>query len=147
MKPKRIVLRNNGPVKAFFKNLYYPRLQVNKHGEIILAISKDGELTKGILVGKTRGSKSQVRIGQLFDDWEVCGEFEDYDGEVTVRFRNKLKRHGEVSGMRFIDKYKGCSIYQPYRSKEYAVMVGWDFVQQPFPSIRACKRYIKEQAA
>ena len=144
---KRIILRNHGSVEAG-DNLYFPRLQVNKRGEIILALSKAKcGLTKGIFVGMIHGRKSKtIALGQVFDDWEVCGEFEDYDGEVTVSFKNQVKQHGEVSGMRFVDRYKGCNIYRPWGSKMYAVIIG-DFVQQPFTSLRACKRYINENFA
>ena len=147
---KKVVLRNNGSVSDD-DNLYFPRLQVNGRGEIILAISKSKNgLTKGILVGTVHNRKSKVPIGQLFTDWEVAGELEDYDGEVNVTIRNQVKRHGEVTGMRFIDKYKGHYIYRPYGPKNatsYLIMEGFDFIQQSFASVRACKRYINEKAA
>lgn len=71
----------------------YPRLQINKHGEIVLATGMDNKykLTTGILVAKTPDSKSKVPIGKKFDDWEVVGELKDYDGQITVQFENKFK--------------------------------------------------------
>jgi hypothetical protein len=86
----KVVLNNSGPVDAGH-DIYFPRLQVNKRGEIVLATGKDGFLTTGILVGKTKESKSEVPIGKKFTDWEVCGELTDYDGEVTVTFQNWQK--------------------------------------------------------
>ncbi len=69
----------------------YPRLQVNKLGEIILATGKKNTLTTGILVAKTPESKSKWGIGTKFTDWEVVGELKDYDGQITVQFENKFK--------------------------------------------------------
>lgn len=69
----------------------YPRLQINKIGEIILATGKKNTLTTGILVAKTPDSKSKVPIGKKFDDWEVVGPLEDYDGQITVQFENQFK--------------------------------------------------------
>lgn len=69
--------------------LYYPRLQVNKHGEIVLALEKQGCLTRGILVAKTPTSTSVIPIGKVWADWEVAGELEDYDGAVTVVLKNE----------------------------------------------------------
>ena len=73
-------------------NTYYPRLQVNKHGEIVLALYKHDYLTTGILVGKTPDSKSEWPIGKRFDDWEVAGELEDYDGQITITLENNVLR-------------------------------------------------------
>jgi hypothetical protein len=70
--------------------LYYPRLQVNKHGEIVLATYKKGILTTGILVGRTPWSKSTVPFGRKFSDWEVVGELTDYGGEVEVCLKNEV---------------------------------------------------------
>ena len=85
------ILLDNKQATVLDSNLYYPRLQVNTLGEIVLAISKEGSLTKGILVGKIKDSKSPVPIGKKFDDWEVCGELTDYDGEVIVAFQNEIQ--------------------------------------------------------
>lgn len=85
----QVVLRNTGSVDAGH-NLYFPRLQINKRGEIVLATGKEGSLTTGVLVAKTPESKSTLSIGQKFTDWEVCGELQDYDGEVSVTFKNKV---------------------------------------------------------
>lgn len=87
-----IKLNNTGPVDCIVKNLYFPRLQVNKRGEIVLAISKSKKygLTKGILVGKTKDSTSKLDIGTKITDWEVCGELTDYNGEVSVSFKNMV---------------------------------------------------------
>ena len=88
-----IVLNNSNScdaVKSFMPNLYYPRLQVNDRGEIVLSIERTGSLTKGICVGKTKESKSDLPIGQRLDDWEVCGELSDYDGEITVSIKNRF---------------------------------------------------------
>ncbi len=84
-----VVLNNKKPIDII-PNVYYPRLQINGRGEIVLAISKDGILTSGILVDKTADSKSPFGIGKKFDDWEVGGELVDYDGEVAVLFKNKV---------------------------------------------------------
>ncbi len=90
-----ILLPNNGPVKSITcVNLYYPRLQVNKRGEIVLAISKHKTLTKGILVGLTAESTSKTSIGTIIDDWEVCGDLVDYDGEVDVKLTNTIRKRG-----------------------------------------------------
>jgi hypothetical protein len=99
-----VKLRNDGPTNAGCAskayNLYYPRLQVNKHGEIVLALSRsENGLTRGLLVGRVAGSNPQVfgvvprtlPIGKRFDDWEVGGELTDYDGEVTITFKNNKK--------------------------------------------------------
>jgi len=67
----------------------YPRLQVNKHGEVVLVIENRGLLSTEILVGKLPGSKSTVPLGKRFDDWEVAGELTDYDGEVTISLKNE----------------------------------------------------------
>lgn len=88
---KKIVLNNSGPVDSIIPDLYFPRLQVTKHGAIILAISKSDTLTSGILVGKRRGCKLELSIGTKIDDWEVCGELVDYDGEVTITIVNKVR--------------------------------------------------------
>jgi len=70
---------------------YYPRLQVNNRGEIVLAMSKKETLTTGVLVGKTLESNSKLEIGTKWVDWEVAGELTDYDGQVTVTFENEFK--------------------------------------------------------
>lgn len=75
---------------------FYPRLQVNKLGEIILATKKEGGLTTGILVGKTPECKTQWPIGQKWSDWEVCGELTDYDGQVIIQLENKIETTSEV---------------------------------------------------
>ena len=72
-------------------DLYYPRIQINKHGEIILAISKENTLTKGILIGLTLESKSKVEIGRKFDDWEVAGELKDYGLPMTITLQNQFR--------------------------------------------------------
>lgn len=59
----KIELNNSGPVDSGIANVYFPRLQINKIGEIVLAISKEGTLTTGILVGKKRDCKSKLKIG------------------------------------------------------------------------------------
>lgn len=87
-----VELNNDGPVDSTIENLYYPRLQVNKHGEIVLATVKHGTLTTGILVGYVAGSIERLDIGTKFDDWEVAGLLEDYDGEVTVTIKNRKSR-------------------------------------------------------
>ena len=81
----------NGRMDAAIENLYYPRLQINQNGEIVLAVSKHKTLTTGILVGKTSTSKTPFKIGTKFSDWEVGGELEDYDGEVVIRIKNMNK--------------------------------------------------------
>lgn len=78
---------NNGNLS----NCFYPRLQYNARGEIILAIRKKDTLTEGILVGKTSDCKSTSPIGQHIVDWEVCGELLDYNGDVAVNFSNEYK--------------------------------------------------------
>lgn len=83
----KVELPNHGPVSQPY---YFPRLQVNKRGEIILAISKDASLTTGILVGKTPESKSIVPLGKRFVDWEVAGELIDYDGTIVVSLKNSV---------------------------------------------------------
>ena len=90
---EKIILNNSFPSDTYQENLYYPRLQRSKRGEVILAISKKGILTKGILVKKLKGSKSTLPIGTKIDDWEVGGELEDYNGEVTITLRNMVKHH------------------------------------------------------
>jgi hypothetical protein len=82
-KPK-VILNNTTSLPI----LYYPRLQINKMGEIILAMKKENGLTTGILVGQKRGSKAYITIGTKLTDWEVVGELQDYDGQVTVTFKN-----------------------------------------------------------
>lgn len=86
----KITLDNTGPVDCTIPNLYYPRLQINKHGEIVLAFSKENGLTRGILVGKTKECKSVFSIGKKFTDWEVVGELTDYNGEVTISIENEV---------------------------------------------------------
>ena len=83
-----IKLKNNGPIDS--GNLYYPRLQVNKRGEIVLSMYKQGTLTDGLLVGKTPESQSTLTIGQRLSDWEVCGELVDYDGEIQLTISNQV---------------------------------------------------------
>jgi hypothetical protein len=68
----------------------YPRIQINKLGEIVLAIKKNGGLTEGILIGKTEGSKSNCKLGSYYVDWEVCGELEDYTGSIEICISNTL---------------------------------------------------------
>lgn len=88
----KISLNNRGSVNATLNsNLYFPRLQINKRGEIVLATGKRGTLTSGILVAKTPESQSTLQIGQKFSDWEVCGELVDYNGEISVTFENQVK--------------------------------------------------------
>lgn len=72
------------------QKLAYPRLQVNGRGEIVLVISKDGRLSRGVLVDKTPESKSALSIGATFSDWEVCGDLIDYVGEVKVSISNEF---------------------------------------------------------
>jgi len=65
----------------------YPKLQVNRKGEIVLAFSKKSTLTRGVLVGFTEDIKpedKQFEIGKIFDDWEVVGELFDYEEEVHM---------------------------------------------------------------
>ena len=69
----------------------YPRIQINDLGEIVLAISEEGTLTTGILIGKTPESKSKWNLGKKFVDWEVFGPLRDYDGEVTITLSNQMK--------------------------------------------------------
>jgi hypothetical protein len=88
----QVLLPNDGRVDSITPNLYYPRLQVNKRGEIILATGKEGSLTTGILVGKTPECVSALSLGKKFDDWEVVGELTDYDGEVQVSLSNRVKK-------------------------------------------------------
>jgi hypothetical protein len=94
-----IVLNNNGPCDSVIPNIYYPRLQINKKGEIVLATGKKGTLTTGILVAKTPECKSPFPIGKKFDDWEVGGELTDYDREVTVTFINKQQATSKQQGI------------------------------------------------
>lgn len=95
-----IALNNDGPTLDRLTdevcNLYFPRLQINKRGEIVLALSRSPNgLTRGVCVGKTPDSKSTLSIGQLLSDWEVCGELQDYNGEVTVTFRNECRNQAQ----------------------------------------------------
>ena len=87
------ILLNNRELSenSTIDNLYYPRIQINKHGEIILAISKENTLTKGILIGLTLESKSKVKIGTKFDDWEVVGGLKDYNLPMTITIENRHK--------------------------------------------------------
>lgn len=87
----KVALPNNGSVNSSIPNLYYPRLQINKRGEIVLATAKHNTLTTGILVGKLPNSQSTLPLGKKFDDWEVAGELSDYDGEVEVSLSNNQK--------------------------------------------------------
>ncbi len=84
------ILLNNSQNDLSFPNLHYPRLQTNRLGEIVLALSKKGSLTKGILVGKLLDSRSTLSIGQKCSDWEVVGELFDYDGPVTMTMKNRV---------------------------------------------------------
>ena len=91
---KKIQLRNTGDVDAGF-NLYFPRLQSNSRGEIVLAMSKEGSLTTGLLVGfenKTAEGNCPVPIGHKFTDWEVFGKLTDYNGKVSIQFENKVMK-------------------------------------------------------
>jgi hypothetical protein len=74
---------------------HYPRLQINKAGEIVLATSKEGSLTTGILVGKLPHCQSTLRIGRCCTDWEVVGELTDYDGEIEIVLSNRIKNDKE----------------------------------------------------
>lgn len=85
-----VAMPNNGPVNSITPSLYFPRLQVNSRGEIVLATSKDGSLTTGILVGKTPTSKSTLPLGIKLEDWEVCGELKDFDGAVNITLQQCL---------------------------------------------------------
>lgn len=88
-----VVLNNTGSVDNIVPGLYFPRLQINKRtGEIVLATSKHRTLTTGILVAKTPDSQSKFPLGKKFDDWEVVGPLEDYNGEITITIRNKVKK-------------------------------------------------------
>lgn len=105
-----LLLRNTGPVDDIvpmkttlgwpLNTLYFPRLQVNKRGEIILATFKHGSLTTGILVGKTPESKSTLSIGTQCTDWEVAGPLVDYDGDVQLTIRNRVPHEAfpEITG-------------------------------------------------
>ena len=73
------------------QKIAYPRLQVNGRGEIVLVTSKDGCLSRGVLVDKTPESTSRLSIGTSISDWEVCGPLTDYIGEVKVYISNKFK--------------------------------------------------------
>ncbi len=84
MSRSHVVLDNFGQTGT-----YYPRLQVNKRGEIVLATKKEDTLTTGILVSKTPESTSTLPIGQVLQDWEVVGPLVDYNGKIDVRFENK----------------------------------------------------------
>jgi hypothetical protein len=86
-----VTLYNADPSRSMFSNLCYPRLQANKKGEIILALSKEGLLTRGILVGYTdQAANKKIPIGTYFADWEVAGPLTDYNGEVSVTFKNEF---------------------------------------------------------
>jgi hypothetical protein len=87
----KVILNNDGRPDSIIPNSYYPRLQVNERGEIVLATYKHGVLTTGILVGKLPHCQSPFEIGKKFSDWEVGGELKDYDGEVTITLTNKVK--------------------------------------------------------
>ena len=92
-----IKLRNDGSTLNTYlrklNTLYFPRLQINKLGEIILATGRcERGLTEGVLVGKTSDSKSNLSIGQKCTDWEVCGELQDYNGQITVTFENNVQK-------------------------------------------------------
>lgn len=101
--PATITL-NNQPIDkiSVSPNLYYPRLQTNKWGEIILATHQKNGMTTGILVGRIPDSLSAkliefsepYQIGQKFSDWEVAGELTDYDGEVELIIKNKERSNG-----------------------------------------------------
>lgn len=82
----------NGNSENSIGNLYYPRLQINRLGEIVLSLYKEGNLTVGILVGKTPESKSKWEVGKRFDDWEVVGELTDYDGSVDICLQNQYNQ-------------------------------------------------------
>ena len=88
----KIELSNKGSVDCFIPGLYFPRLQINKLGEIILATGKEGSLTTGILVGRTKSNQSGLPMGQKCDDWEVVGELEDYNGTVEISVSNLVKK-------------------------------------------------------
>lgn len=70
----------------------FPRLMVNKRGEIILATSRSEQgLTTGILVDKLPTSISTTKIGTRYTDWEVAGELTNYNGEVDIVLENGLR--------------------------------------------------------
>lgn len=81
------------PIVLEHSNVHgYPRLQVNRLGEIVLALRKtEGPhgLTTGIFVAKTPECRSTWPIGTVWQDWEVMGPLTDYDGEVILMMRNK----------------------------------------------------------
>ena len=83
----KIILNNYYPIQS----PYFPRLQVNKRGEIVLATSKDGGLTTGILVGMLPSCTSDLVVGKVLVDWECGGELIDYDGDVAVTLTNRMK--------------------------------------------------------
>jgi hypothetical protein len=69
----------------------------NKRGEIILALSKTGSLTTGVLLGHIEdavpakyvwGGDILPEQGICWTDWEVGGELEEYNGEITITFKN-----------------------------------------------------------
>ena len=86
-----VILNNTGPAKSIIPDVYYPRLQVNRLGEIVLATHKQGSLTSGILVGHTPDAVARFKLGKKFDDWEVVGELQDYNGAVTVTIVNEIQ--------------------------------------------------------
>ncbi len=89
--PEVILL--NRELRGFTDDTYYPRLQVNSRGEIILALSRSKRgLTTGILVGKTSDHNSTTDIGKKWVDWEVACGLTDYDGNATVTFKNLNKK-------------------------------------------------------
>jgi len=90
MEPKIKLRLGPGTPNRDLSDVYYPRIQINDQGEIILAVSKSGSLTSGILVGKTADSKSIVPIGRKFTDWEVAGELQDYPHPVSCTFQNEI---------------------------------------------------------
>jgi hypothetical protein len=62
-----------------------------------LATSKN-TLTTGVLLGHVEdavpakyvwGGDILPEQGVVWSDWEVGGELEDYDGEITVTFKNR----------------------------------------------------------
>lgn len=69
----------------------YPRIMVNPQGIVILATSKDGILTTGISIGKTKECTSTEPIGLKVSDWEVSGELSDYNEPIEIVIRNKTK--------------------------------------------------------
>lgn len=120
---KVVKLNNNGPVKTISDiDLYFPRLQVNNKGEIVLATSKKGSLTTGILVGRLPKCKTKTPIGKKFDDWEVAGELVDYDGKVSITLENESKAKANrftTPKKRSISKWK----------KEIPKVSGWFWIK------------------